>query len=137
MILFFDANISPAVVAGIRAITQIHKPPKPILQHIYELHPEGVSDDIWVPTLLNMDCLIISGDKGKKEPRLPDICRNHDKTHIIFSPAMHHNNSFQKARSIISLWPDIVGRVAKSTPGSRWQIQLVGCNQRFALVQKS
>ncbi|MBN1362942.1 MAG: hypothetical protein JW993_20250 [Sedimentisphaerales bacterium] len=105
--------------------------------HLYERFPESVKDDEWIGALGEQKHLVISGDSGRKTPRLPDLCRQHKQTHVLLSPTMHMKvNQFGKARAIIVLWPDLV-KAYDSERGSRFQIQLVDKDYHsFRLVSK-
>jgi len=85
-----------------------------------------------------MDCVIITADRGREKPRLPEICKTNNKTHILLSPTMHKKaTDFQRARAIIVLWPQLAKTVS-SPKGSRFQIQAADAScEHFHLVQKN
>lgn len=136
MRIIFDATFGEGWVDALTTFFRAHKEPRPRFQHIHDAYNRGLADDVWIPKFVETDCMIISGDSGRKQPRLPAICRRHKKTHIILSPTLQMCNAFIKARAIIVLWPDIVNAY-NSTQGSRFQIQPTDKkHERFRLVKK-
>lgn len=138
MKVIFDATFGEPWVGVLTAFFRLHKVPRPRFQHLYDLVQRDAKDDEWVPLIVGQDCLIISADTGRgSKPRLPELCKLYQKTHIILSPTMHSKaKQFQKARAIIVLWPDIM-RALKAPPGSRFQIEATDSSyDHFKLVLK-
>lgn len=137
MKIFFDATFGEAWVGALTAFFRLHRQPGPLFIHIYDKFPRDVADDEWIPNVLGQDNLIISCDRGRKQPRLPELCKQHNKTHIIFSPSMHHAHKFSKARAIVVLWPKIA-KTVDEPPGSRFQLQALDAEREsFRLVKKT
>jgi hypothetical protein len=120
--LIFDATFSETGVTHLRSFFQSHRVPRPVLTHIHELGARDQQDDVWLPRLEHEDCLVISGDRGRHLPRLPKLCTELKKTHIILSPALQEAPQFVKLRAIIVMWPHIV-QACDCPKGSRFQIQ--------------
>jgi hypothetical protein len=136
--LFFDATFGSGWVGYLRNFFLIHKEPRPKFVHIYDIFEPGVKDDVWIPQTIQMDCVIITADRGRAQPRLPEICKKNNKTHILLSPTMHKKaTDFQRARAIIVLWPQLT-KAFVSPKGSRFQIQATDSScEHFRLEQKS
>lgn len=139
MRIIFDATFGEGWVESLRSFFQIHKEPRPLFLHIYHMFDRNVKDDEWIPKVVGLDCLIITCDAGRMAPRLPLLCKQYKKTHILISPTMHNKcNQFQKARAIVILWPEIE-RTMEHPRGSCFQIQPIpidGIYERFRLVEK-
>lgn len=138
MRIVFYATMGENIARSLREIFQFHRNPRVLMQHVYDIFDRDVQDAEWIPGLIGTDVLIISGDRGRgAPPRLPQLCREANRTHILFSSSMHKCAlQFQQIRSIVVLWPKII-EASKSPPGSRYQIQsLDGSYQYFALVKK-
>ena len=136
MKIIFDATFGEGWVDSLTAFFRSHREPRPRFQHIHDVFDRNMSDDVWIPKFAEIDCLIISGDAGRRKPRLPAICRKYKKTHIILSPTLQMCDKFTQARAIIVLWPDIV-RADDYLKGTRLQIQPTDSkHERFRLVKK-
>jgi hypothetical protein len=106
-------------VAVLKGLFTLHTDPKPEIIHLTDIAPLGTPDDVWVPLLGHDPCIVISSDAGKgSRPRLPEVCRQYRKTHIILSSGAHNGmRAFQKARAILTLWPELL-KVWECEPGS-------------------
>jgi len=135
--IIFDATFGEGWVDALKSFYRTHKEPRPRLLHLYDIFDRDVKDDEWIPRIIGQDWLIVTADKGRKKPRLPKLCREHQRTHILFSPTLLNKvNQFQKARAIVVLWPQIE-RTLDESPGSRFQIQATDAtHERFRLVKK-
>lgn len=137
MNLIFDATFSDASVGHLRSFFQAHRVPRPVFRHINDLGARDARDDVWIPRLLQEDCIVISGDRGLHAPRLPAICREHQKTHIIISGTLQKETEFVKLRAIVLLWPNIV-RAVGYPKGTRFQIHVIGeKHEHFGWTQKA
>ena len=137
MKIIFDATFGEGWVDDLRTFFRSHKEPRPRFQHIHDVFNRDVADDVWIPKFAEIDCLVVSGDAGRRKPRLPAICKQYKKTHIILSPTLQRCNKFTQARAVIVVWPDIV-RATDAAAGSRFQIQTVdGQHEHFRLVKKN
>ena len=132
--VYFDANFGYPWVTGLSHIFMMRRDREPFLNHIYSFSKEGEDDDIWIPKLNKQEHVIVSTDKGRKKPRLPQVCKQYQITHILFSPGAHKLQKFEKARAIISLWPQIV-RTFEAPLGSRYQIRHEVQKQRCIMAQ--
>jgi len=134
--IIFDATFGEGWVDALMAFFRIYKEPRPRFQHIHDVFNRDLPDDVWIPKFAEIDCLIISGDAGRKKPRLPAICKQFNKTHIILSPTLQNSSKFNQARAIVVLWPEIVNTFSHSK-GSRFQIQTTDAkHEHFRLVKK-
>ncbi len=132
--VYFDSNFGYPWVTGLSHIFMMRQDKEPFLNHIFSFSNEGEEDDIWIPKLNKTKDVIISADKGRKKPRLPQVCKEYQITHILFCPSAHHLQKFEKARAIITLWPKIV-ETFKAPLGSRYQVKYVTSKQRCTMVQ--
>jgi len=134
--IIFDAMFGGGWVSYLRSFFLTHKEPRPRLVHIYDIFAQDVKDDVWIPQLIGQDWIVISGDAGRKPPRLPELCRQKGKTHIILSSTLKQETGFVKARAVVVLWPEIV-RAADAPTGTRFQMQTIdAAHERFRLVRK-
>lgn len=137
MKIIFDATFGEGWVDALTAFFRTHKEPRPRFQHIHDAFGRDLKDDEWISKLaVEPDCLIVSGDAGRKKPRLPEICKQYKKTHIILSSTLQMSNKFTQARAIVGLWPDIA-RAVDGPLGTRFQMQTIDvAHERFRLVRK-
>jgi hypothetical protein len=135
MRLVFDENFSEVDVGNLRSFFQSHKPPRPLFSHVHELGAGGEPDDKWIPRLVHQESIVISSDSGKGSPRLPEVCKQHRKTHIIFSASLHKAPRFVKLRAIIVLWPRICEAWGDES-GARYLMQLLGGLEHFRWKRK-
>ena len=138
MKIIFDATFGETWVEALKSFYRLHKEPRPRLLHLYDIFNRNVKDDEWINGIAAQECVIVTADTGRKKPRLPELCKQYRKTHIIFSPTLINKvDQFQKARAIVVLWPQIAD-TENHPPGSRFQIQATdGTHQHFKLVKKS
>lgn len=135
MRIIFDATVGQGWVDALTSFFRTHKEPRPRFQHLYDMFEPDVKDDVWIPKLAEIDCLIITSDGGRKQPRLPEICKQYSKTHILFSPTVHKLNNFEKARSIIVLWP-MIAEAFSQPNGTRFQIRVTANRKSFTMIKK-
>ncbi|MCH7547228.1 MAG: hypothetical protein IID30_12580 [Planctomycetes bacterium] len=119
MKVIFDATFGEPMVDAIRGIFAMHKAPSPKITHVHNEFGRDRSDDEWIPNLLGKNWIIISGDKGNKKSRLPQICWNERRTHIIISPTIHDSGNFDRACAFFMVWPQIV-KYGKGPKGMRY-----------------
>lgn len=137
MKIFFDATVGEPWVIALASFFSLHKDPKPLFRHIHEISPRGAYDNEWLSEIFKQDCIIITGDAGRRKPRLPQLCKENKKTHIIFSPTLQKSSLFNKARAIVVLWPEIADAF-NHPKGSRFQIQIIDArHERFRMVEKN
>ncbi len=120
--VYFDSNFGYPWVTGLSHIFMMRPDREPFLGHIYSFSQEGEDDDVWIPKLDKQKHIVVSADRGRKKPRLPQVCKEYQITHILFSNSAHHLNKFEKARAIIALWPQIT-EAFNALLGSRYQIR--------------
>ena len=132
--VYFDSTFGYPWVTGLSHIFMMRRDKEPYLSHIYAFSQEGEEDDIWIPKLNKHEHVVVSTDKGRKIPRLPKVCKQNQITHILFSPSAHHLTKFEKARAIISLWPQIE-KTFDAPLGSRYQIKHEAQKQRCLIAQ--
>ncbi len=136
--VYFDANFGYPWVTGLSHIFMMRRDREPFLNHIFSFSQEGEDDHIWIPKLNKQEHVIISSDRGRSKikPRLPQVCKQSQITHILFSSAAHHLTKFEKARAIITLWPQIV-ETFEAPLGSRYQIKHKARKQQCIMAQIS
>jgi len=136
-LLIFDSTFGEAWVDALTTFFRSHKEPRPRFRHIYDAFGRDLLDDVWIPRFAETECVIVSGDLGRKQPRLPEICLQYNKTHILLSGTLQNSNSFNKARAIIYLWPDIA-QAFDCPKGCRFQINAANAeHNRFRWVKKN
>jgi hypothetical protein len=99
------------------------------LSHLFEIAPAGTFDEIWIPRLKDERWTVVSADGGRRPNRsrgrkLPHLCAEYGITLIILSPAVHQRKAMDKARTILSVWDQIV-RIAtdESLIGHRFALE--------------
>lgn len=107
MKIIFDENLSEYSVGHLRSFFQSHKPPRPLFAHIREYGAGGKPDDEWIPEVMRQEAILVTGDLGGSAPRLPQICRENKKTHILMSGTIRDASNFVILRAIVVLWPKI------------------------------
>jgi len=78
--IVFDATFGEAWVDALTCFFRAHHEPRPGFQHIHDLFNRGLADDEWIPKFAETECMIISGDSGRKQPRLPAVCKRYNKS---------------------------------------------------------
>jgi hypothetical protein len=98
------------------------------LSHVLWKGFGGENDDVWIPKIASEGWVIITGDEGKQSKRakgekLPIVCSAYRVTYVSFSRAVVHFNTFEKTRTILNHWKELL--VLKDAPrGSGYQIRL-------------
>src|SRR4051794_7320785 len=85
----------------------------PVIRHLFDFAPSGTFDEDWIPQFKDEGWTVISADGGRKPnknrgKKLPQLCAECGITLILLSPAVHNRNSFDKTRTILSVWDQIV-----------------------------
>ena len=99
------------------------------LSHLFDIAPSGTFDEDWIPGLKNEGWTIVSADGARKPnknrgKKLPRLCAEFGITLIVLSPAVHGRKSFDKARTILSVWDQIVKIAADpSLTGNRYALE--------------
>jgi len=119
--LLFDENMGRNVVRALNGILQLDRDHPVEVLHLLDFVDPGEADHVWLMKLAELKPIVITRDKGRKHPRLPNICAELDVTHIICTPGMQRVSSFELARAVVHLWPEIV-TIASEVPGSRYRL---------------
>ena len=122
--LLFDENIGKPLTDAIAGLLRFYDP-KPEILHILDLMKTcGVRDETWVPVIANQNWMVITADRGRQGSGrpLPWICKDFKVTHILFSGTLHNQRQFERARAIITLWPEIV-QAYKGPKGVEYLLQ--------------
>lgn len=107
MKLLFDENLGKPLVKAINNVVSFEEPQPELIHLLNFMGREGSADDEWIPAASAQGWMIITGDKGRRKPKLPEICVEYNVKHIIMSPRLNHMNQASKAQAIIGLWPQI------------------------------
>ena len=83
------------------------------LSHLFEIAPSGTFDEDWIPGLKDQGWTVVTADGARKPNRrrgkkLPQLCAEYGITLIILSPAIHNRKALDKARTILSVWDQIL-----------------------------
>jgi len=134
-IVYFDETFGHPWVITLTNLFLMRRETQPYLKHVFQIVDPGTNDTDLIDSLVGRgDCIIISGDTGRDEPRLPQVCQQKNITHIILSSSVHHATKFERARAVIMLWPKIL-KTFDAPPGSRYQIQKVS-TKNYCMVLK-
>jgi len=118
--LLFDENMGRNVVRALDGILRLDRDHAVEVVHILDFVQQGESDDVWIDKLSELKPVVFSRDKGRKHPRLPQMCSDLGVTHVICTPGMQKVSSFEFARAVVRLWPEIVA-AAEDAPGTRYR----------------
>ncbi len=111
--LLFDECIPTPSLAQIVNFVSASQESQITIKHLLELAPSGVLDEVWVPRLKDEAWTVISADGARRPNRnrgrnLPRLCAEYGLTLIVLSPTVHNRKVFDKARTVISVWSQIV-----------------------------
>lgn len=134
--VIFDEMFGPRWVRALEHLfLALHKEPRPKFLHLFDIAAAGSPDDQWVPSLGKDPCLVVTADRGLRgAPRLPEVCRQYGRTHILLSARTHDLNMFDKARAVIGVWPQLVDAWGYEG-GSRLLLETTGKGRTFRLVR--
>jgi hypothetical protein len=99
------------------------------LSHLFDIAPPGTFDEDWIPGLKDEGWTVVSADGGRRPnkgrgKKLPHLCAEFGITLIVLSPAVHARKSLDKARTILSVWDQIVEIAADpSRIGKRYALE--------------
>jgi len=132
--LFFDNCIGTSISRSIGNVIDFHRL-KPKVKHIQDFFDASITDDKWIPAIADENWIVITSDKAKRRggAKLPSICKRYDVTHILISGKLHNAPQFEKARAIISLFPQIVS-AAEEPSGTRYSMRYTG--ERSLMLEK-
>jgi hypothetical protein len=107
--ILFDECVGRPVVARLVEFVQPASPEGLEIRHVLDLAPAGTRDEIWLPTLAGAGWTVISADGGRtpnknRGQKLPCLCVEYKVTLVILSPKVHGRKSFDKVRTIVSVW---------------------------------
>lgn len=126
--LLFDECLPKPVVTRLVEFVKSKEYEGLIIKHLFELAPSGTFDEVWIPQIKDEGWTVISADGGrtpnkKRGKKLPQLCIEYGITLIILSPAVHNRKSFDKARTIISVWDQILIATDPSKRGKRYMLE--------------
>lgn len=111
--LLFDECIGRPQVDKLIEFVKPAAPEGLEIRHILDLAPSGTHDEIWLPTLKDKGWTVISADGGRtpnkrRGKKLPRLCIEYGVTLVILSPKVHARKSFDKVRTILSVWDRLI-----------------------------
>lgn len=127
--LLFDECIPQPLVARLVEFVRPKAGEGPIIRHLFEFAPPGTFDEIWLPGFKEECWTVISADGGRtpnkgRGRKLPQLCMEYGITLILLSPVVHNRKSFDKARTILSVWDRILEIAAdRAHRGKRFMIE--------------
>jgi PIN like domain len=136
--LLFDECIPGPLLARVAEFVRTTHEKGPTLTHLLEIAPSGILDEEWVPRLKDEGWTVISADGARKPNKnrgrkLPQLCAEYGLTLIVLSPVVHNRKVFDKARTILSVWTQIV-EIAADVPGIGKRYMLEPLNRENAGV---
>ena len=113
----------PLVKAMEPLLVTYHEPV--VVKHVLDFQGQGETDDKWVPRLAAEDWIVISCDRGKQfgGPKLPALCQHFKVTHVLVSGTLHGKKQFEKARAVITVWPELV-KLTTAVKGTRFSLRM-------------
>jgi hypothetical protein len=131
--LLFDENFGKPIITALGSLLYFH-PEQPIVRHLLEHFPSGTPDLEWIPKIATEGWVVVSCDRGKRcgGAKLPTLCAEFKATHILLTASILNLKQFEKARIVITLWPEIAG-AADAPAGTRFQLRIL--NGRPSLVK--
>ena len=127
--LLFDECVGLPIVERLREFVLPASPTGLEIRHILDLAPSGIRDEVWLPTLKGAGWTVISADGGRKPNRkrgkkLPRLCIEYGVTLVILSPRVHMRRSFDKIRTILSVWDQLIEiAIDESSQGRRYMLE--------------
>jgi hypothetical protein len=100
----FDENIPAGIVIRLRNTADL--PGEKV--HITELGHGGAQDSEWIPRIAQEGWTVISGDRGKRRPKLPQLCVQHQVTHVVLGASVHGMRIEEKLQAFVSVWEELV-----------------------------
>lgn len=131
--LMFDECISRPSVERLGAFV----PPSSgvTIGHMLEHFPSGTHDEDWVVALEAQGWTIVSAD-GARRPnagrgrKLPTLCGELGITLVTLSPTIHARGSFDRMRTILSVWDELIFVASDpSKLGRRYMLEPYGQNK--------
>ena len=127
--LLFDECLPGPSVARLAEFVRSKEGGSVVVRHLFDLAPPGTLDEVWIPQIMDEGWTVISADGGRKPnkrrgKKLPRLCEEYGVTLIILSPVVHNRKVFDKTRTILSVWDQIVEIAADlSRVGSRYMLE--------------
>jgi len=127
--LFFDECLPRAMLVRLAEFVKPETGECPVLRHLLDFESQGTFDEVWIPQIKGEDWTVISADGGRQPnknrgKKLPCLCAEYGITLIILSPVVHARKAFDKARTIISVWEQIVDIATDPTKrGGRFMLE--------------
>jgi hypothetical protein len=123
----FDECISWKVVeAQLESSVRLCEP-SAIVAHLMRKFPPGTKDRDWIPQIADEGgWVIVSMDRGmhgKREERLPILCRSFLVTHVLLSPGLAKRNMYIRTLAIESCWPDLI-EASHAPRGTTYSLQM-------------
>ena len=129
--LLFDECIPSPALARIAEFIRTNDGEGPVIKHLLDLAPSGILDEEWIPRIKDEGWTVISADGGRRPnkgrgKKLPRLCVEYGLTLIVLSPAVHNRKVFDKARTVLSVWDQILDIAADSSRvGKRYMLEPV------------
>jgi hypothetical protein len=118
----FDECIGKPVMEALRARLQTDVE----FVHLIDLFRAGEGDDVWLPRVAGEGgWIVITADGAKqsgKGPKLPELCRANEVTHVLLSTKFHTKTADEKVEGLVSLWEQLLA-VGNAQPGTRYHIR--------------
>mgnify|MGYP001272872431 CR=1 FL=1 len=121
----FDENLGRPIVGALAGLLGFDKP-RPQVAHLIEyLESTGEKDEVWIPRLAAEGWTVVTADKGSRGggSKLPRICREHRITHVLLVGRLVHSPQFEKARSVLVIWPELLKEAGYRPRGSCFKIR--------------
>lgn len=119
--LFDECLPAPAI----RALAESHQTEFASL--VAMLGEQGVVDEKWIPLIATEGrWVVITSDGGRQRSRgakLPDLCREHNVTHVVITSSIHSKKTADKLRILSESWDRIVQAVTEAPPGTRFRLR--------------
>jgi hypothetical protein len=123
--LLLDECVGKNIVHALRAMIAPTSENAEIA-HILDFHPQGVTDEEWIPRIAEENWIVLTGDRAKQSSRggkLPILCQAFRVTHVMLSAAIHKMKAFDKERAIVQVWHDLA-RLVEVPRGSGYSLRL-------------
>jgi hypothetical protein len=127
--LLFDECLPQPFVTRLVGFVRPTEGAGPVIRHLFDYATPGTFDEDWIPRFKDEGWTVISADGGRRPnknrgKKLPLLCAECGITLILLSPAVHNRKSFDKIRTIISVWDQILAIAADPSPrGKRYMLE--------------
>ena len=132
--LLFDETIGAPIARALIDVARHHTEYTVDAVVMGDFEGCGSKDDHWAVRAQLEGRFVITGDRGRGDGPPLDILLPYLGVSAAFMTGTLQSKrpQFEKARSVLFLWPAIVAAASASTPGTRYRMRCLGDGYHFA-----